>query len=724
MSEITVGLTKAQIEFVKLKCPFPLFCAGYGCVSGDTKIYTINGLVPIDSITAPTLVLSYNQKHGQYQLSLSGGAYPKGIDYLYRVQTMHGEFVASGHHRVLCADGTYQPVSELKIGHVLHAGHAVPEDSTLEHYLKGLQIDETHLSQTAVSYLGDYATRARQYGQQLLDAEACDQVSVPLLGDAPKWPQNGAHLGGHSQKLKRSRQVVSSYCKQKRHSVDQLGLLEACVGDLAYSLHSAHILQSNRQARPLLSKYVHHRKAMLLSPSYINAQSLDSPSSDNIIINITREEVKRPYYDMQVLDTNNYVCEGGFIHHNSGKSHVMGFCAVTDAMHSPKATISIYEPDYNLIKTVAMPTIEYWLNFFKIKYKVNLQDHMITPESDKMGKFIFKSMDNPDSLVGYESYRSHIDELDTLTEEKATKVWQKILGRNRQNPIGVPDEHKKWNFKSQRFECINRVSAYTTPEGYKFCYKMWHQNPNPDYQKVHGRTDENPTLSEAYKQQLRDSYPSNLIEAYMEGQFVNLTLGTVYHAYDRVRCGSREEVVEKEHLYIGCDFNVGKMAATVYVKRKGGTEWHAVSELSGLKDTPDMIEAIRKNWYSKGHPITMYPDSSGAHRQASNASTSSIALLEQAGFEVRAKARNPAVVDRIQATNQAFSTGKLFVNAELCKETARCFEQQAYDKNGNPDKGGNTDHQNDASTYPIAYEMSINKPLHQVEFKFISKSEF
>lgn len=410
--------------------------------------------------------------------------------------------------------------------------------------------------------------------------------------------------------------------------------------------------------------------------------------------------------------------------YGSGKSHVMGFCAVTDAMHSPKATISIYEPDYNLIKTVAMPTIEYWLNFFKIKYKVNLQDHMISPESDKMGKFIFKSMDNPDSLVGYESYRSHIDELDTLTEEKATKVWQKILGRNRQNPIGVPDEHKKWNFKSQRFECINRVSAYTTPEGYKFCYKMWHQNPNPDYQKVHGRTDENPTLSEAYKQQLRDSYPSNLIEAYMEGQFVNLTLGTVYHAYDRVRCGSREEVVEKEHLYIGCDFNVGKMAATVYVKRKGGTEWHAVSELSGLKDTPDMIEAIRKNWYSKGHPITMYPDSSGAHRQASNASTSSIALLEQAGFEVRAKARNPAVVDRIQATNQAFSTGKLFVNAELCKETARCFEQQAYDKNGNPDKGGNTDHQNDASTYPIAYEMSINKPLHQVEFKFISKSEF
>jgi len=724
MSEITVGLTKAQIEFVKLKCPFPLFCAGYGCVSGDTKVYTANGLVTIESIKTPTLVLSYDQKHDRYQLSLSGGAYPKGIDYLYRVQTKQGEFVASGHHRVLCADGTYQQVQDLKIGHELHEGHKAPEGSNLEHYLKGLPIDEMHLSQRVASYLGDYATQARQYGQQLLSLKDDAQACAPLQACAQGSYQHDVHQGDHSQKPRRSRHVVSSYCREMRRSVDRLALLEAYGEDRASSLHFEHILQSIRQAKPLLSKYVHHRIKMQSSPSCINGQSLESPSSINTIINITREEVKQPYYDMQVLDTNNYVCEGGFIHHNSGKSHVMGFCAVTDAMHSPKATISIYEPDYNLIKTVAMPTIEYWLNFFKIKYKVNLQDHMISPESDKMGKFIFKSMDNPDSLVGYESYRSHIDELDTLTEEKATKVWQKILGRNRQNPIGVPDEHKKWNFKSQRFECINRVSAYTTPEGYKFCYKMWHQNPNPDYQKVHGRTDENPTLSEAYKQQLRDSYPSNLIEAYMEGQFVNLTLGTVYHAYDRVRCGSREEIVEKEHLFIGCDFNVGKMAATVYVKRKGGTEWHAVSELSGLKDTPDMIEAIRKNWYSKGHPITMYPDSSGAHRQASNASTSSIALLEQAGFEVRAKARNPAVVDRIQATNQAFSTGKLFVNAELCKETARCFEQQAYDKNGNPDKGGNTDHQNDASTYPIAYEMSINKPLHQVEFKFISKSEF
>jgi hypothetical protein len=38
------------------------------------------------------------------------------------------------------------------------------------------------------------------------------------------------------------------------------------------------------------------------------------------IISIERKQVKEEYWDLQVLDTNNYVTEDGTIHHNSGKS--------------------------------------------------------------------------------------------------------------------------------------------------------------------------------------------------------------------------------------------------------------------------------------------------------------------------------------------------------------------------------------------------------------------
>jgi hypothetical protein len=51
------------------------------------------------------------------------------------------------------------------------------------------------------------------------------------------------------------------------------------------------------------------------------------------------------------------------------------------------------------------------------------------------------------------------------------------------------------------------------------------------------------------------------------------------------------------------------------------------------------------------------------------------------------------------------------VNDVQCPETARCLEQQAYDKNGEPDKQTGFDHQNDATGYPIAYEFPVVKPV-------------
>lgn len=53
--------------------------------------------------------------------------------------------------------------------------------------------------------------------------------------------------------------------------------------------------------------------------SFTNSSNL-TYVSDGAILNIEREKVKRSFWDMQVLDTNNYVTADGTIHHNSGKS--------------------------------------------------------------------------------------------------------------------------------------------------------------------------------------------------------------------------------------------------------------------------------------------------------------------------------------------------------------------------------------------------------------------
>jgi len=249
-------------------------------------------------------------------------------------------------------------------------------------------------------------------------------------------------------------------------------------------------------------------------------------------------------------------------------------------------------------------------------------------------------------------------------------------------------------------------------------YERWVKKQSDLYDYVQAPTYSNPFLPEDYVSSLRETYPAELIEAYIEGQFVNLLGGNVYSSYNRDGHNSTEGIKEKETLYIGCDFNVTKQAAVVYVRRSGGEQWHAVHELVNMYDTPDMIKIIKEKWPE--HAITMYPDASGGSRKTVNASLSDIALLNEAGFEVRATPANPRVKDRIMAMNAALSKGRIYVNHTTCPTVASCLEQQAYNDKGEPDKKSGNDHQNDATTYPIVFEMPIRKPVAHIPINYMS----
>lgn len=387
---------------------------------------------------------------------------------------------------------------------------------------------------------------------------------------------------------------------------------------------------------------------------------------------------------------------GGF---GCGKTETMCNQAIIDASYSNDAVISLYEPTYDLIQMILLPRMLEKLDKYEIRHKYIRSINRIETYHPQFGDFVLRSMDNPDRIIGYESFRAHADELDRLSYSKAEEAWNNIIGRNRQRPKGVSSSAK------------NRVCVYSTPEGFNYIYDRWGRKSNSDYQFVRASSHSNPFLPKEYIESLISSYPEELRKAYIEGQFVNLTSGTVYISYNRKAHDSKETIREKEALYIGCDFNVTKQAATIYVRREGGGQWHAVSELVAMYDTPEMIRIINERWKNNGHHIVIYPDASGSNRHSSNASTSDISMLKQAGYEVRVRSTNPAVKDRVNATNSAFCKGLLYINSKACPTVADCLEQQAYDKNGEPDKKSGKDHQNDATTYPIAYEMPIQRPV-------------
>lgn len=402
-----------------------------------------------------------------------------------------------------------------------------------------------------------------------------------------------------------------------------------------------------------------------------------------------------------------------------GKSFLLGLSAVSDALHSPQANVYIYAPENHHIRTIEVPNVLYWLETLKIKNKgYNKQENCIVTEDNRCGDFYFKNMESSANMVGYESYAAHVDELDTLDEKKAAEIWRAILMRNRQQPEGVDKQYKQYDNERKSWFCRNKVRAYTTPEGYRFCYKTWELRDHPDYKQVKGSTADNPALPSSYVDSIRDRYPAHIADAYLVGEFVNMESLAVYYNYNPSINYTDEEIKTGENLYIGCDFNVDNTSATTYVRRNGGKEWHAVDEFAGVRDAAELAHLIQERY--KGHKITVYPDSSGRARNNSNsANLSSIQELESRGFLIRANSKNFLVVDRVNATNRAFSKGRLFINQHKCPTVSRCLVNQPYDKHGKPCKKTGYDHQNDATTYPIVFEMGAKKVLFPVNVKWI-----
>jgi hypothetical protein len=390
------------------------------------------------------------------------------------------------------------------------------------------------------------------------------------------------------------------------------------------------------------------------------------------------------------LDTKFRAYVGGF---GAGKTFVGSLDLGLFAGRHPGLVQGYFAPTYRDIRDTFWPTMDEAGHALGFRVKVKSADKEVELYRGRSyyGSIICRSMDDPGGIVGFKIARANVDEIDVLPADKAANAWRKIIARMRLVVPGV----------------VNGIGVTTTPEGFKFVYETFARKPSSDYSMVQASTYENEQyLPPDYIQSLRDTYPQELIDAYLMGEFVNLTSGSVYRSYDRTACGSTEAIQKGEPLKIGMDFNVGNMAACVFVER--GKEWHCVDEIKGGRDTPWMIDTVKEKY--EGHHITVYPDASGKNASSKGASLSDIGLLRQAGFSIRAKDSNPRVKDRVLSVNKAFERGAVKVNATACPETARCLEQQAYDKNGEPDKSSGLDHQNDSFGYPIAYEMPVVKP--------------
>ena len=375
----------------------------------------------------------------------------------------------------------------------------------------------------------------------------------------------------------------------------------------------------------------------------------------------------------------------------------------------PRINAGYFAPTFPQIRDIFYPTIEEALYPWGLSVKVKTGDREVDVYQGRRfhGTIICRSMERPETIIGFKIGRALVDEVDVLKVAKALLAWRKIIARMRYKVDGL----------------ANAVDVTTTPEGFGFVYRQFVEQvrDKPSLADMYGLIqastyDNEANLPDDYIPSLLASYPEQLIAAYINGQFVNLKTGSVYTAYDRKLNGCDDTITPGEPLFIGMDFNVGKMAGIVHVKRGGLPR--AVDEIVNGYDTPDMIRRIKERYwkyedgdYRQTCAIRIYPDASGDSRKSVNASETDLALLRAAGFGVVVNHSTPPVKDRVNSMNAMFCNAigerRYLVNASTCPTYSGALEQQAWDESGEPDKKSGHDHYNDGGGYFINMEYPI-----------------
>ena len=380
--------------------------------------------------------------------------------------------------------------------------------------------------------------------------------------------------------------------------------------------------------------------------------------------------------------------------YGAGKTRALCAKAVMLAAANQGFIGAVMEPTGPLIRDIWQNDFDDFLETYDIPYTFRaspLPEYTLhLPCGDT--KILCRSFENWSRIIGLNLAWVLADEIDTVTPNIANKAFPKILGRLRSGNV-------------------RQFAAASTPEGFRW---MWNTFGSDDAQQrtdrklIKMRTADNPHLPPDFIERLQANYDPQLLRAYLDGEFVNLTTGQVYDRFDRSKhIVTSLPDTSREPLRVGVDFNVGNMSAVIAIRQCNSLL--VIDEISGAHDTDALAQEIQRRYPQR--QVYIYPDASGGNR-STNASQTDIQILESYGFSNQSPRSNPPVRDRVAAVQALLENGKGQVRltiAATCRKVIECLDLQSYNEKGDPDKDAGYDHMNDALGYVIWREFN---PLH------------
>ena len=378
--------------------------------------------------------------------------------------------------------------------------------------------------------------------------------------------------------------------------------------------------------------------------------------------------------------------------YGAGKTRALAAKSVFMAAANQGFTGCVMEPTGPLIRDIWQADFEGFLEQYEIPYTFRaspLPEYLLHfPGGDS--KLLCRSFENYSRIIGLNLAYILCDEIDTVNPAICTRAFPKILGRLRAGNV-------------------RQFSAASTPEGFRWMWNTFgteEAQQREDRKLIRMRSADNPYLPQDFIERLQANYDPSLLQAYLEGQFCNLTTGQVYDRFNREKHVTNSiPDVSMEPLRVGVDFNIGNMSAVIGVRL--GENLLLIDEISGAHDTDAMAQEIQLR--ANGRKVYIYPDASGGNR-STNASRTDIQILESYGFSNQSPKANPPVRDRVASLQALLENGKGKVRLQVasnCKRTIECLELQSYTEAGDPDKDAGYDHMNDALGYLVYREFSM-----------------
>ena len=370
-----------------------------------------------------------------------------------------------------------------------------------------------------------------------------------------------------------------------------------------------------------------------------------------------------------------------------GKTHL---CIREICRHAtqPNAKVFYVAPSYRMAKQIVWDELKNRLRPLNWIEKINETDLSIKLVNGSI--IALRGADNYDSLRGIKLSYCVLDEIADIEQKAWTEVLRPTLSDTGGGALfcGTPKGRGNWSFDLYTHAGTDNNWArwqFTTLEGGFI----------PEEEIIQAQADLD---DRTYRQEYLGSF-----ETYS---------GAIYYKFNAEQNVKKIEYDPTTVLHIGADNNVDPHMACVAVKTKKGL--HIVDDIKIIGSSTEILCTEIRNRYPH-NPIVMYPDPAGNQRRTSAGGKTDITIMRNAGFQVLARHRHPAVKDRINSVNSLLcnQAGEQRLTIEpTCKNVIQSLSRQTYKPGTQIPDDGDLSHMADAVGYLVEYLYPITRNIN------------